>query len=119
MRLIDADWLKSKMLLDKKILNDFAKDLGCDNRHEYSLDIMIDCVEKAPTVMQWTGVEDRLPKDNLDLLLTDGKSMTVGSRWEGKFYDNAHHEFFATYWSILPSFPKNKNSHSSTRGLLI
>ena len=93
MRLIDADALLDALAYEFE-------------GYEYRKSAKV--VNNVPTVMEWVSVEKQAPEDNVDvpLMLANGKKITCGYHWEGKFYNDVHYEFAATHWSHLLPLPE-------------
>lgn len=116
MRLIDADQLLHNI---KKLPWDYTKPSA-----EISKSIFIDVVESEKTTMStadnnWIKIEDKIPKDNAEVLLyvrsksRGGDCITLGSFHNGFWFfktstDTAgypNNEYEPVYWMPLPESP--------------
>lgn len=119
MRLIDAD-------LFNKELHEYSD--GLWNAEFYTADTIIGMLEDAPTVnpYEWISVEDRLPDESDQYLVTNGKIITVRmfkhpdgftafSKPSFCVWDNSGDGWwvkseFPTHWMPLPSPPTEKEN---------
>ena len=57
-------------------------------------------------VVKWISVKERLPDENIDLLMTVGAHVYCGQYRDGEWITHDYHLEKITHWMPLPNAPK-------------